>query len=130
MNHPIPYGVFFLEGTEVMMTQEMINKLRNSVIITDDWIKYKFDEDALYFYNRLLSGVELFKDLSPDRQLILIELSFMGLKRIDDLFDHILNGDYREAALAILGDELTWSPENNKRAILLAKGLEDDSYPL
>ena len=46
----------------------------------DGWINHQYQSDVVYFYNQLME-FEWFKNLNSDRQIILIDMAFMGLKK-------------------------------------------------
>ena len=88
-----------------MMTVDMSNKLRRSLIkhesyrkfpytdsvgklsigigynisdrgMTDEWINTQYDQDVKFFYDQLSSSFTWFSSLNIDRQIVLIDLAF------------------------------------------------------
>src|SRR5258707_13394124 len=135
-----------------MMTPEMIVKLRQSLVrhegynkfpyqdtigkitigigynltdrgIPDEWINAQFTHDVEFFYQKLLT-FSWFPNLSCDRQIILIDMAFMGWKKFTTfvkMFDAICRGDYKQAAFEMLNSK--WAEQVKGRATVLAHGM-------
>lgn len=98
--------------------------------IDDDWINTQYDKDVLYFYNQL-STFEWYKHLTQDRQIILIDMCFMGWKKFltfDQMILAISQGDYEKAAEEMLNSE--WASQVKDRATVLAEGMRTGVYEI
>ncbi len=142
-----------------MMTQEMIAKLKQSLIahedyekfpyvdsvgkitigigynltdrgLTDEWINNQFIEDVNYFYAQL-STFPWFEQLTLDRQIVLIDMAFMGWKKFLT-FNKMLNalsiGDYHQASVEMLNSR--WAQQVKGRAIQLANAMMTGEYTI
>lgn len=140
-----------------MMTPEMAAKLKRSVILhegyrkfiymdsmgkltggigynfsdrglTDDWIQSQYQQDVDYFYNQLCQ-FHWYKQLIPERQIVLIDMAFMGWKKFlefEKMIEAISLGDYKRAALEMLNSE--WAHQVKNRAANLAQGMLTGVY--
>jgi lysozyme len=140
-----------------MMTQEMSSKLKRSVVNHEDrrnfpyidtankitigigynlsdrgmpdwWIDEQYESDAEYFYNQL-STFPWFSHLNMDRQIVLIDMSFMGIKRLltfNKMIEYLSTEDYDNAAKEMLDSD--WAKEVGQRAIDLSQGMLTGVY--
>lgn len=139
------------------MTPEMMSKLRRSLIkhedlrkfpyvdsvgkitigigynltdrgIDDDWINKQYLQDVNYFYSQLCQ-FPWFSRLNEDRQIVLIDMSFMGWKNFlefHDLLSALEFHDYKRAAFCMLNSE--WANQVKNRAAQLAQGMLSGVY--
>lgn len=139
------------------MTPEMMSKLRRSLVehegyrthpyidtvgkvsigigynltdrgIDDEWINSRYLKDVNFFNNQL-SKFEWYKDLNVDRQVVLIDMSFMGWKKFltfKKMIDAISKGDYKQAAYEMLNSR--WAEQVKGRANALAQGMLTGAY--
>jgi GH24 family phage-related lysozyme (muramidase) len=87
----------------------------------DKWIDEEYDRDASYFYHNLYDDFPFFKDLSPNRQIALIDMSFMGYKKIKGfkkMWAALSIGDYDKTAEEMLDSK--WAKQEPNRANELA----------
>lgn len=142
-----------------MMTTEMAAKLRKSLIehegykkflyfdtaeppratigigynisergLSDDWINHQYLADVTYFYNQL-NEFPWYKDLNPDRQIILIDMSFMGWRRFlefENMIQALSIHNYAQAAYEMLQSE--WAKQVKSRSAKLAQGMLSGEY--
>jgi lysozyme len=140
-----------------MMTPDMMSKLRRSLIeheglkkfpyvdtvgkitigigynltdrgVSDEWINHQYAEDVSYFYSKLCE-FHWFKILNEDRQIVLIDMSFIGWKKMlefKNMFKSLENGDYFGAAQEMLDSE--WANQVKERAAKLAEGMKTGVY--
>jgi lysozyme len=140
-----------------MMTQEQIIKLRKSLIaheglehypyvdsmgkitigigynlsargIDIEWINKQFNEDVSYFYKQLCE-FPWYHLLNEDRQIVLIDMAFMGWKRFlefETMLKALEKRDYDRAAREML--ESRWASEVGDRAKQLAEGMRTGVY--
>lgn len=141
----------------MMMTSEMMQKLKASLIkheglrkfpyvdsvgkitigigynlsdrgIDDQWINKQYLEDVNYFYLQLCE-YPWYKELNSDRQVILIDMAFMGWKKFlefKQLFVALAKHDYNLAAYNMLNSE--WALQVKSRATQLAHGMLTGIY--
>lgn len=139
------------------MTPEMLAKLRRSLIqheglekfpyvdtvgkvtigigynltdrgISDEWINNQYNQDVDYFYQQL-STFPWYSQLTSDRQIVLIDMCFMGWKKFlefNKMIDAISQGDFKKAAFEMLNSE--WAQQVNGRAASLAQGMLTGVY--
>jgi lysozyme len=142
-----------------MMSQEMLTRLKQSLIkhegysknlyqdslgidtigigyaigrrgLSDEWINQQFLDDVTYFYNQW-ETFPWFKDLNEDRQIVLIDFSFMGWQKVlefKDMLTKLAIHDYKGAADAMLNSK--WSEQVKGRAKDLADGMRSGVYSL
>lgn len=142
------------------MTPDMISKLRKSLVehegykkfpyidtvgkltigigynltdrgIDDEWINAQYVKDITYFYNQLSTNFPWYKALNSDRQIILIDMCFMGWKRFlefENLIEALSESDYKQAAFEMLNSE--WAQQTNTRAATLAQGMLTGVYDI
>jgi lysozyme len=141
------------------MTPEMIQKLRRSIVqheqyrvypyvdtvgkitiglgynlsdrgIDDEWINTQYQKDINFFYNQL-SKFDWYQQLIPDRQIILIDMAFMGWKKFitfNKMIKAIEQGDYKQAAFEMLNSK--WAEQVKNRATVLAHGMLTGVYEI
>jgi lysozyme len=96
--------------------------------ISDEWINTQFQQDITYFYNQL-SEFLWFKDLNTDRQIVLIDMCFMGWKKFlqfKKMIAALEISDYKQAAFEMLNSK--WSEQVKGRATSLAHGMLTGVY--
>ena len=140
-----------------MMTVEMMAKLRRSLIkhedfknfpyidtvgkitigigynlsdrgLSDEWINKQFLEDIQFFYDKL-SQFDWFQDLTLDRQIVLVDMAFMGMKRFMSfkrMISALENHDYNKAADEMLDSK--WATQVGQRAITLSNAMRSGVY--
>jgi lysozyme len=94
----------------------------------DSWINQQYSDDVQYFYNQLCE-FPWYLDLNSDRQIILIDMAFMGWKRFlgfNDMISALKIHDYKIASDEMLKSE--WASEVKERAISLANGMRTGVY--
>lgn len=96
--------------------------------IENDWINKQLDADIAFFFKNLCS-YPWFKQLNTDRQIILVDMAFMGWKKFLEfhkMFFALESHDYEEAAEEMINSE--WAKEVKGRAIELADGMRKGVY--
>jgi len=96
--------------------------------IDSEWINSQFNLDVQYFYNQLCE-FPWYHLLNEDRQIILIDMAFMGWKRFlefEKMIEALDRRDYETAANEML--ESKWAEEVKGRAALLAEGIRTGVY--
>ncbi len=96
--------------------------------LPDEWVNLQYSQDVLYFYNQL-DGFPWFKELNSDRQIILIDMAFMGWKKFlgfRRMIAALEAHDYNDAANEMLDSK--WADQVKSRAIQLAEGMADGVY--
>lgn len=143
------------------MTPEMMTKLRRSLIvhedykkfpyfdtatppkitigigynltdrgIDDEWINQQYQKDVDFFYSQLLT-FPWFNQLNPDRQIVLIDMCFMGWKKFlefEKLIEALSKFDYQKATYEMLNSE--WAKQVKTRAVNLAQGMLTGIYDI
>jgi len=144
-------------GRKILMTPEMSAKLKRSVVnhegrkkfpypdtlgnitlgigynltargITDEWIDKQYDEDAEYFYNQLSQNL-WFQKLNQDRQIILVDMCFMGVKKFmtfKKMIQALKMNDFDRAADEML--DSVWALQVKDRAIILSNAMREGVY--
>lgn len=98
--------------------------------IDDDWINNRFNADWSYFYSQL-NQFPWFKDLNFDRQIVLIDMCFMGWKRFlgfEKMIQCLSIHDYKGAADEMLDSE--WANQVKGRATALANAMNSGVYDI
>jgi lysozyme len=148
-----------MDWMTVMMTPEMTAKLRRSLILhegyhkfiyvdtmgkltggigynfsdrglSEEWIQDQYNKDVNYFYNQL-STFPWFHELNEDRQIILIDMSFMGWKKFlsfKRMIAALQAKDYQKAGLEMLDSR--WAKQVGQRAVLLANAMIKGVYQI
>jgi lysozyme len=96
--------------------------------LTDDWINTQYQKDVEYFDSEL-SKFHWFNFLNDDRQIVLIDMSFMGIKKLLEFKNMIAaleKHDYKTAASEMLDSD--WAKEVHGRATQLAHAMESGVY--
>lgn len=141
-----------------MMTPEMLAKLRHSLVthedktnfpyldshgnitigigynltargLPDSWINNQYNEDVNYYYHQLKQHFDWFLELNQDRQIILIDMCFMGFKKFlsfKKMLVALAKKDYRIAAYEMLNSK--WADDVKGRAVKLATAMEAGTY--
>jgi lysozyme len=140
-----------------MMTVEMMAKLRRSLIkhegfenfpysdtvgklsigigynlsdrgLSDEWINSQYQQDVDYFHKQL-STFPWFEKLNNDRQIVLVDMCFMGFKKLlsfKKMIRQLESGDYDFAAEEMLDSK--WAQQVGERAKTLAKAMRTGVY--
>jgi len=98
--------------------------------ISDDWINMQFQQDVSYFYLQL-SQFPWFLDLTTDRQIALIDMSFMGWKKFltfNKMLQALSIHDYKQAAFEMLNSK--WAEQVKGRATTLAHAMITGVYEI
>ena len=93
------------------------------------WIDNQFKEDAEFFFDSLSKNYPFFCELNGDRQIILVDMSFMGLKKIDEftkMWEAIKNKDFSLASIEMLNSQ--WAEQVKGRAVDLAYAMKSGVY--
>lgn len=96
--------------------------------LSDDWIDKQFQEDVEYFYKNLCE-FSWFHLLNEDRQIILIDMAFMGWKRFlefEKMIQALEERDYESAAHEMMASK--WAEEVKDRAVKLSQGMRIGVY--
>jgi len=96
--------------------------------ITDEWIDKQYDEDAEYFYNQLSQNL-WFQKLNQDRQIILVDMCFMGVKKFmtfKKMIQALKMNDFDRAADEML--DSVWALQVKDRAIILSNAMREGVY--
>lgn len=96
--------------------------------IDDEWINTQYERDVNYFYNQL-SHFDWFQQLTIDRQIVLIDMAFMGWKKFltfNKMIDAISKGDYKQASFEMLNSK--WAEQVKSRAAVLAQAMLTGVY--
>ncbi len=96
--------------------------------ICEDWVNEQYREDVEYFYKQLLN-FPWFQQLTTDRQIVLIDMAFMGWKtflEFKDMLTAIEFGDYEEAAFQMMNSH--WAEQVGERAKTLSKAMATGIY--
>lgn len=96
--------------------------------LPDSWINHQFMDDVTYFYNQWMT-LPWFKDLSEDRQIVLVDMSFMGWQKILEfktMLTKLAIHDYKGAADSMLDSK--WASQVKGRAKDLADGMLSGIY--
>ena len=96
--------------------------------LPDTWVNTQYEEDVNYFYSQL-NTFPWFRALNEDRQVALIDMSFMGLKRFLEFHGMIAalsEQNYAMAASEMLASE--WANQVKGRAITLANAIRTGVY--
>jgi len=143
----------------VMMTVEMMAKLRRSLIkhegfenlpyqdsvgkitigigynlsdrgLPDEWVNTQYSQDVDYFY-RQLNKFPWYEKLNYDRQIVLIDMAFMGWKNFlefKDMLTAIEFNDFDEASYQMMNS--LWAEQVKGRATTLAKAMQTGVYDI
>lgn len=97
--------------------------------IDNEWINNQYLMDVNYFWNKLNSTFPWYATLNDDRQIVLIDMAFMGWQHFlefQKLFAAIAEGDFKQAASEMLDSE--WAKQVKGRATDLAQGMLTGTY--
>lgn len=97
--------------------------------LSDAWIDDTFLTDCVYFYRLLLHDFSFFRSINEDRQIVLVDMAFMGYKKLlefEKMFAALEKQDYKAAAQEMLNSE--WAAQVKGRAIELAEAMERGIY--
>lgn len=95
--------------------------------LPDSWINQQYDQDVHYFHQRLSEDYPWFNELSDARKMVLIDMCFMGYKKIagfKQMIKALSEGDYQTAAEEMLDSQ--WAREVKGRATMLADMMRDN----
>ncbi len=96
--------------------------------ISESWINQQYQDDVSYYYNELYK-FKWYRELDPSRQIVLIDMAFMGLNHLmsfTKMFVALEKKDYKTAAQEML-DSL-WAKQVKGRAQELARAMETGIY--
>jgi lysozyme len=96
--------------------------------LPDAWINVQYNQDVQYFYEQLCT-FPWYLSLNQDRQIILIDMAFMGWKRFlgfTEMIAALERKDYLTASHEMLNSE--WALEVKNRATELAAGMLSGVY--
>lgn len=89
--------------------------------VSEKWINEQYDTDVNYFYTSLMNDYPWFHHLNEVRQMVLVDMAFMGYKRFQS-FKKMLAWlsifDYEKAAAEMLNSK--WASQVHGRASELA----------
>lgn len=97
--------------------------------LPDTWINNQYQEDANYFYEQLSKDFDWFNRLNEDRQIVLIDMCWMGYKKFctfKKMIAAIAREDFNVAADELLDSK--YGREETNRAKVLAEGLRSGIY--
>lgn len=97
--------------------------------MTHAWIDKQYQQDVDYLYQQLFTDFNWFSQLNEDRQIILIDMCFMGYKHFlefKEMIRCLFLHDYESAAQDMLQSK--WATQVGKRAIDLAEGMRTGVY--
>ncbi len=92
--------------------------------ISDEWINTQYQADVDYFYKQFCEIFSWFKDLNEDRQIVIIDMAFMGLKKLlefKNMLSYLAVHDYENAADEMLNS--AWAQQVRNRAVELAASM-------
>lgn len=98
--------------------------------IDDNWINSQFVSDVDFFYHQF-STFSWFSDLNEDRQIVLIDMAFMGWKKFlefEELIKALSIHDYKRAAVEMLASD--WAHQVKGRAVKLAHAMITGNYEI
>lgn len=93
--------------------------------VSDDWIDKQFNEDIEFFYHQLAKQFPWFASLNEARQIALIDMCFMGFKKLlsfKKMFGFLAEKRYLLAANEVLNSR--WATQVGERAQTIAKMIE------
>lgn len=97
--------------------------------IDDEWIKNAYTKDVIYLFRAFERDYKFFNNLNNDRKIVLIDMAFMGYKKIS-LFKNMIGAlekeDYELAANEML--KSTWAYQVKGRATELAEAMRTGVY--
>lgn len=96
--------------------------------LSDSWIDQQYAEDVHYFYSRLCD-YDWYRALNEDRQIVLIDMAFMGMKKFltfRKMIAALEKSDFIVAANEMLNS--TWSQQVGKRSFTLAEAMRKGVY--
>jgi lysozyme len=97
--------------------------------VDDDWILDQYNKDVNFFYVQISSQFEWYKDLTIDRQIVLIDMAFMGWKKFltfNKMLNALMHHDYKKAADEMLNSK--WAEQVKGRATTLAQAMLTGTY--
>jgi lysozyme len=99
--------------------------------LPDEWIDKQYLDDVDYFYSQLSTIFTWFPKLNQDRQIVLVDMCFMGFKKFCEFVDMIAaleNHDYERGANEML--DSAWAKEVGVRAAVLATAMRKGIYEI
>ena len=97
--------------------------------LKDSWINEQYEDDVEFFYSKLCE-FPWYKDLNQDRQIVLIDMAFMGWQHFIEFHDMIAAlavHDYNKAADEMLASD--WARDvKSGRSNALANGMRTGVY--
>lgn len=85
--------------------------------ISDAWINEQYEKDVSYFYQSLTNDYPWFRDLCEARQMVLIDMCFMGYKKLQSfkkMLAALAKHDYLKAADEMMNSK--WATQVHGRA--------------
>lgn len=98
--------------------------------LDDKWIDDQLIKDIEYFYGQL-SRYDWFNQLNEDRKIVLIDMSFMGVKKLltfKKLIAALEQKNYQEAANEMMNS--IWAKQVKQRAFDLAQAMLEGVYTI
>lgn len=98
--------------------------------LPDEWVNDQYFRDVSYFYSQL-HNFSWFHMLNTDRQIVLIDMAFMGWKKFlefKELIHSLEVFDYDKAADEMLNSE--WAKQVKGRATTLANAMKTGVYEI
>jgi lysozyme len=89
--------------------------------MSQEWINQQYEKDVNYFYDMLMKDYDWFKDLNEARQMVLVDMCFMGYKKFSSfkkMIAALASHDYMKAADEMLDSK--WATQVHGRANELA----------
>lgn len=96
--------------------------------LPDEWIGKQLLADITWYYNQY-TAYPWFANLSEDRQVVLIDMAFMGWQHVlefHEMLTALAKSDFAAAADAML--DSVWAKQVGKRATDLADGMRSGVY--
>lgn len=98
--------------------------------LSDEWINDQYQKDVDYFYSQLIN-FPWFQQLTPNRQIVLLDMCFMGLKKFltfNKMIKAIEQGDFEKASYEMLNSK--WAHQVKGRADKLAEAMLTGCYEI
>jgi lysozyme len=89
--------------------------------LPDSWISKQLEDDIQYFYNKLTEDYSWFRSLNEVRQIVLVDMCFMGYKKFQSfkkMLIFLANFDYAGAAEEMLDSK--WASQVGERSTNLS----------
>ena len=99
--------------------------------MSDSWIDNQYDLDVQNLYTQFSNDFKWFQELTVDRQIVLIDMAFMGYEKIlkfEKMLACLAQGKYEMAAQEMIDSE--WAKQVKSRATDLAEGMKTGIYDI